>query len=150
MDLFYKYWDDSIADQGEAEKSGYRVYDPVTGRHYKDFESLKPKRSHLSKEEIARRGKQLASALGSVAKGDVAGVVKAILDMELPLPNKYPKRTVGTRMPYGKRSYGRRRTYAPRPRRKVYRKKSMSYRRPRRTSGSTTTKLIWKAMQGHL
>lgn len=146
MDLFYKYWDDSVQDSYTAKEAGYKEWDPSTGRYYKD----KPKPSVLNKEEIARRGKQLASALGSAAKGDVAGVLRAVLDLELPLPNKYPKRTLGTRMAYGKRSYGRRRTYAPRPRRKVYRKKPVSYRRPRRTPGSNTTRLIWKAMQGHL
>ena len=149
---FFDFFEDYTTDSYKAKEEGYEY---AEGNRYYKEPRPQPQESTsrpFDKETAARRGKQITQALKSVSRGDPWGLISAILDLETKLPNRFPKRTVGSRMPYGKRSYAKRRTaYRPRAR-KVYRKKPVSYGR-RRTYGrkpNPSLNLIWKAMQSRM
>lgn len=147
MGLF-DFFEDYTTDSYKAKEEGY---DYAEGNRYYKTPRSESESEPFDKQTAARRGKQLTQALKSVSKGDPWGLISAILDLETNLPNRFPKRTVGSRMPYGKRSYSKRRTaYRPRAR-KMHRKKPVSYGRrrtyaPRRKSNPSLN-LIWKAMR---
>lgn len=131
------------------------LYERATKRQQQDREQHGDANyiPNMHPTHMAQRGKQIASAVKAAARGDVLGVVTAALGLAAPPAKLYGKRTIGTRMPYGKRSYSKRRTaYRPRTR-KVYRKKPVSYGRrrtyPRRKSNPSLS-LIWKAMQSKM